>query len=75
MTDALSSCADHARLTSPSPHCCTQWGEGHAGGVSSTRREGQLLVPSLLPPLTLALSPFALKSATGRGDVYGAILR
>src|SRR5687768_13522857 len=32
-------------------------GEGHAGGVSSTRREGQKLARSISLPLTLTLSP------------------
>ena len=53
-------------VTSPSPRSCTQRGEG--------RGEGQLLVPSEMPPLTLTLSPCQGQGHGERGYVSGVVL-
>ena len=37
------------RVSSPSPHFCTQWGEGHGGAVPSARGEGRPLAPAKAP--------------------------
>ena len=60
---------DSARMLvvgrSPSPHSCTQWGEGHAESVSSTRREGQHKFEQAAAPHP---SPLPVTSAGSLGE-------